>query len=513
MKVLEILKSRIGAISRAGLLSVGLTGGLVALNVYNYVNDKPKALEPQIRSLSQIMASGGELPSEYSGISLSARGVDFATAEEQAKHEGALLAKFDGGEAQVDALGQIDALNVRGSVFHGGEAGLGLNQGAVEVGPNGGSAGGASGADGAGVGDAVAEANQTVINKLADANASLPRASMAKVNASGSSSSYSPYGNAGRVTANAPVAAAKIGPASISGAPTVEGSTLVHTPVSLKGATGSDFVASSRNVRYKGGLDSREGQSLRAIAVQSAKVAATSGKSANMHAQVFMTEDVRGLGTKAVGDEINTGNEGTGSPEDYEGDMNTKENNLGDSFEELDTTEQERNAHRSRLAKNMFLLMLGTIAAGFAINALMKSPDPWSKVGAAVLGAAMVAFIVLYMVDCIQYIQKYDEKQGWAIAGIVMGVLMLASIAVSFFNFSGAEHEALTSTAGEAMGTGGAEAGAAAGTEAAAGGSKFLAGLGKAAMMGGVGMGMEAGLSSGDAVLNPDKGGSGNGKS
>ena len=226
-----------------------------------------------------------------------------------------------------------------------------------------------------------------------------------------------------------------------------------------------------------------------------------------------MTEDVRGLGTKAVGDEINTGNEGTGSLEDYEGDMNTKENNLGESFEELDTTEQERNSHRSRLAKNMFLLMLGTIAAGFATNSLMKSADPWSKVGAAVLGAAMVAFIVLYMVDCIQYIQKYDEKQGWAIAGIVMGVLMLASIAISFINFSGAEQEALTSTAGEAMGTGGAEAGAAAGTEAAAGGSKFLAGLGKAAMMGGVGMAMDAGLSSGDAVLNPDKGGTGNGKS
>lgn len=506
MKVLEILKNRVGAISKAGLLSVSVTVGVMGLNVYNYVTSKPKALEPQIRSLSQIMASGGELPSEYSGISLSARGVDFATAEEQAKHEGALLAKFDGGEAQVDALGQIDALNVRGSVFHGGEAGLGLNQGAVEVGPNGGSAGGASGADGAGVGDAVAEANQTVINKLGDANTSLPRASMAKVNAGGSrSSSYSPYGNTGNTKGVHPVAPTRVGPTSISGAPTTEGTTLVHTPAALRGATGSDFVPSSRNVRYKGGLDSKEGQSLRAIAVQSAKVAATSGKSANMHAHVFMAEDVRGLGTKAVGDELNTGNEGTGSLEDYEGDMNTKENNLGESFEELDTTEQERNAHRSRLAKNMFLLMLGTIAAGFAINSLMKSADPWSKVGAAVLGAAMVAFIVLYMVDCIQYIQKYDEKQGWAIAGIVMGVLMLASIAISFINFSGAEQETLTSTAGEAMGTGGAEA--------AAGGSKFLAGLGKAAMISGVGMAMDAGLSSGDAVLNPDKGGTGNGKS
>lgn len=428
MKVLEILKSRIGAISRAGLLSVGLTGGLVALNVYNYVNDKPKALEPQIRSLSQIMASGGELPSEYSGISLSARGVDFATAEEQAKHEGALLAKFDGGEAQVDALGQIDALNVRGSVFHGGEAGLGLNQGAVEVGPNGGSAGGASGADGAGVGDAVAEANQTVINKLADANASLPRASMAKVNASGSSSSYSPYGNAGRVTANAPVAATKIGPASISGAPTVEGTTLVHTPTSLKGATGSDFVASSRNVRYKGGLDSKEGQSLRAIAVQSAKVAATSGKSANMHAQVFMTEDVRGLGTKAVGDEINTGDTIATPTPDFEKYMNDQENGVATGLGEIDTTEQERKAHRTRLQKQM-LALLATTFVGMMTIATLKNGQPAL---AGIVTALLVGLIGLYIADCAVFIDKYKTEMGWAITGIVAGVVMLAGVALSW---------------------------------------------------------------------------------
>ena len=430
MKVLEILKSRIGVISRAGLLSVGLTGGLVALNVYNYVNDKPKALEPQIRSLSQIMASGGELPSEYSGISLSARGVDFATAEEQAKHEGALLAKFDGGEAQVDALGQIDALNVRGSVFHGGEAGLGLNQGAVEVGPNGGSAGGASGADGAGVVDAVAKANQTVINKLGDANASLPRASMAKVNAGGSSSSYSPYGNAGRVAANAPVAAAKIGPASISGAPTVEGSTLVHTPVSLKGATGSDFVASSRNVRYKGGLNSKEGNSLRAIAVQSAKVAATSGKSANMHAQVFMTEDVKAPGTQATADTFTTTMEGNTiqPPPDPQIDPGEDFDNY---IEEIDTTEQERKNHRDRLAKQMFALMVTTFVAMLTISTT-KDMKPWGMVAAVAVTALMVGLIGLYLADCAVYIDKYKEKMGWAIAGIVMGVIYLAAIACAW---------------------------------------------------------------------------------
>lgn len=434
MKVLEILKSRIGAISRAGLLSVGLTGGLVALNVYNYVNDKPKALEPQIRSLSQIMASGGELPSEYSGISLSARGVDFATAEEQAKHEGALLAKFDGGEAQVDALGQIDALNVRGSVFHGGEAGLGLNQGAVEVGPNGGSAGGASGADGAGVGDAVAEANQTVINKLGDAKASLPRASMAKVNAGGSSSSYSPYGNAGRVVANAPVAAAKIGPSSISGVPTVEGSTLVHTPVSLKGATGSDFVASNRNVRYTGGLNSREGHSLRAIAVQSAKVAALQSKSANLHAQVFMTEDVKGPGTQATADTFTTtmGGDTIQPPPDPQIDPGEDFDNY---IEEIDTTEQEKEAHRTRLIKSLIGLVLTTFMAMIAISCLVKSGGAawWQYLIAAAITAAVLAIVGVFIADAVAYCNKFENVgNGWTWIAASVGLVMAAGLAIAW---------------------------------------------------------------------------------
>ncbi len=432
MKVLEILKNRIGAISRGGLLSVALTSGLVVLNVYNYMTDKPKALDPQIRSLSQIISSGGELPSEYSGISLSASGVNFATAEEQAAHEGAFLAKFDGGEAQVEALDKIDALNVRGSVFRGGEAGLGLNQRAVEVGPNGTSNAGGASANGDGVGDAVAEANKTVINKLSEAKSSLPRASMARVNASGSSSSYSPYGNTGNTNGGPSVPATKVGPASISGAPTIEGTTLVHTPTALRGATGSDFVASSRNVNYRGGgLNSKEGNSLRSIAVQSAKVAATSGKSANMHAQVFMTEDVKGPGTQETADTFTTTMEGNTiqPPPDPQIDPGEDFDNY---INEIDTTEQEKKAHRTRLIKSLISLVVTTFMAMVAIAALTKSP-PWGYVGAAAITALVLALVALFVIDASEYCNKFENVgNGWLwIAGSV-GVVMAAGIALSW---------------------------------------------------------------------------------
>ncbi len=501
MKVLEILRSHVGAISKKALLSTGLAGGMMVLNVYNYVTNKPEALEPKIRSLSQIISSGGELPSEYSGISLSASGVDFATAEEQAAHEGAFLAKFDGGEAQVEALDKIDALNVRGSVFRGGEAGLGFNQGAVEIGPDGASNGGGASANGDGVGDAVAEANKTVINKLSEAKSSLPRASMARVNAGGSSSSYSPYGNTGNTNGGPSVPATKVGPASISGAPTIEGTTLVSAPVNLRGATGSDFVAPSRNFRNRGGgLSSPEAESLKRIATESAE-------DAKLHRQahrVLMAQERTHRGPTMV-DEDFSNNTNSSLGLDDGPTLDDKLKRLGQKTEEINTEEIDRKNHRSRLSKNMFLLILGTIAVGFAINGLMKEP-PWGCVAAAALGVMMVAFIGLYIADCVKYLDKYG-KEDWAIVGIVMGVLMLAAIAVSFFDFS-SQPETLESTAASQMGTEvaatGAEAGAAGAEAAASGGSKLLTGLGNAAMGMGAEKAFEGGLSSGDAVLNGD---------
>ena len=437
MKVLEILKSRIGAISRAGMISVGLAGGMVALNVYNYATDKPEALAPQIRSLSQIMTSGGELPREYSGINLSSRGVDFATAEEQAQYEGDLLAKFDGGDAQVDALDKLDALNVKGSVFSGGEAGLGFNQAAVEVGPNGAGTVGVSGVNGAAVGDAVAAANQTVINKLGEANGSLPRASMAKVNAGGSSSSFSPYGTAGSAAKGGSASrSTAVGPSSISGAPAMEGTTLVHASASLKGATGSDFVAASRNISYRGGgLNSKEGNSLRQIARQSATVAKHAATaSANEHGQVFMAADQRGLGMQAVGDTFDSTESSLGA-EDFEKEMDAKEGALDQALDEIDTTEQEKEAHRSRLKEQLIALIFTTFAAMMAIAALMNAGKVvwWHYVIAAVITAAVGAFIGIFIADAVKYCQTYENVgNGWIWASSVVGALMAGGLAIAW---------------------------------------------------------------------------------
>ena len=87
MKVWNYLKSCTGAISKAGALGLTATLGLVGLNVYNFVMDRPAVEEKAVRSLSQIMASGGDIPAEYTGINISADGVEFATAEEIAKRE------------------------------------------------------------------------------------------------------------------------------------------------------------------------------------------------------------------------------------------------------------------------------------------------------------------------------------------------------------------------------------------------------------------------------------------
>ena len=121
MKVLQILKSRIGNVSKAGLLGVGVTAGLVGLNLYNYATEGPAAQEQKIRSLSQIIASGDSVPAEYSGINISRGQNEFATAEEVSARQGRM---FDGGEGAVAALSGI---SVRGTSLGQGEGGLGFS--------------------------------------------------------------------------------------------------------------------------------------------------------------------------------------------------------------------------------------------------------------------------------------------------------------------------------------------------------------------------------------------------
>ncbi|MBR3604237.1 MAG: hypothetical protein IKL48_06175 [Elusimicrobiaceae bacterium] len=445
MNIRKIWSNRTGAIRKTGLLGAVVLGGWAALGVYNYATDPADSMPEKVKSLSQIIRSGENLPSEYSSIHINNQGANLAFAEEQYPFAKAELAQLDESEEAVSSL-TIDAEQTEGTVFSGGEAGLGLNQGATEIGPNGKDADGASSVNGVGVGDAVSAAHQTVVNKLGEDRGSLPRASMPKVNAEGSSSSFAPYGNVPNSRAEQ-VNSAMLGPQSISTGFEKRKTNLPRL-ASLNENPSAD--SSAKQVRWQGGSNSRAGNSLRGIAVQSAKVAAASSKQANSHSQVFMSEDQRALGMQMLGDSLDTSEWAVGA-EDFENKLNNTERNLNTAIDELDTTEEERKEHRSRLAKNMFFLMAGTVAAGLTINSLMKG-DTTSKVMAFVLGAAMLALIGFYIADCWQYIDKYKEEQGWAIAGIVMGALMVAAIVISYFDFS-KQSDKLASAATDKMGT------------------------------------------------------------
>lgn len=486
MKVFEFLRSRTGAVSKLGMAGMALTVGLVGMNVYNYATDTPAAQERDVRSLSSIMASGGELPSAYSSINVSAGGREFASAEERAAREAGL---FDGGEAAVGALSGLNGISVRGSSLGEGEAGLGMGKNAASaLGPEGKPLTGNVNADGSGVAAAAAEANQTKINKLGESKeGGLQRASMARAAGSnlGSGNSGAFGSSSGsRGAAARSEAQSRIGASSISGA-MPEGTTLVASNAGLRGAASSSFVPGGREARVGHGINSKEGNSLRQIAVDSGKVAANRNRAANEGTNPFMADKKLSGGVNVVGENANT--EGMSSGEDFEGEMNRRERGAAQAIDDIDTTEQERKAHRSRLVKNLFMLMLATIAAGFAINKLMKG-EWWSKLIAFVLGAAMLASIGAFIADASKYVSKYGGD-GWSVVSIVMGILMVGAIVVSFFNFSGAESTKLTTTA--AKGTGG-------GTAAAA---KAGSGFGKSVLQGlqmmGVEQGVQAGLESG----------------
>lgn len=431
MRVLKFLKSRAGAISKAGALGLGLTVGLVGLNVYNYATDTTAAQEKEVRSLSAIMASGGELPAAYSGINVSRGANEFATAEERAAREGTL---FDGGEGAVAALGGIDGVNVRGSALGSGEAGLGMGaNAAAQLGPDGKPLTGNVNADGSAVGAAAADANQTKINKLGEAKeGDLQRASMARAGGSNLGSGGGAAGLAGSSSLRASArgeAERRMGSSSISGA-MPEGSTLVASNSGLLGAASSSLPG-GRESRVGRGINSKEGNSLRQIAVDSSKVAANKNRGANEGTRPFMADTKLSGGVNVVGETANTSVSGAN---DFEGEMNAREKGAAQAIDDIDTTEQERKEHRTRLQKMLFGTLAITIVAMLSIGTLMKaalSGSWWNYVAAAAIAAVALTVIGFFIADASQYISKYGSD-GWSIASIVMGILMVGGIAVSF---------------------------------------------------------------------------------
>lgn len=424
MKILQFLKSRLGAVNISAGKTAGLTvvSGLVLMNIYGYMTDTPAAQQAKVRSLSSIMSSGGQLPSEYASMNFSLGNTQFATAEEVAARQGTL---FDGGEGAVQAL---NSFSIPGYALGSGEAGLGMGANAAsQIGPDGKPVTGNVSADGSVVGAAAAEqANKTKINKLGEAKeGGLKRASMARAGGSNlGSGSNGGFGASSRSSASA--APASLGTTegyALSGA-MPKGSTLLASNSEVRGvASSSSFGAGNAQSRIGSGVNSKEGKSLRDIALASSKVAANKNRSANEGTSPFMAREKLSGGVQVTGEGDLSAFEGSSTTE-FEDDLNAQEGNVDQALTEIDTTEQEKAAHRSRLGKTMIALLFTTLGAMIAISALKKIPV-WGNIAAYALGALMAVAIGLFIADAV----KYGNKYGWDAAawGFTIGGGLLAT--------------------------------------------------------------------------------------
>ncbi len=443
MNIFKFLKSRIGAVSiSAGKMAgVALTAGLVGVNVYNYATSSPAAQEARVRSFSEVLTSGGILP-EDNTMNFALGNVQFASAEERAAQEGTI---FDAGDADVSALqGAMNSFSVRGSALGAGEGGLGMGaNAAVELGPDGKPlTGNAAGTDGAAVGAAAAAAaqgGQTKINKLGEEPAGgLQRASIARASGSnlGSSSAGGFGGNtrssaAGNATAEAAARLRSSSSYALSGA-MPKGSTLIASNGNIRGAAGgaTEFVAGSRFGRSAMGARSQEGESLRDMALASSKVAANANRSANEGTSPFMARERLSGGITVEGENLNEF-QGTADTS-FEDDMNRRERGVAAAADEVDTSEQERKNHRSRLSK-MLIALIPTVFMGMMTIQSMKNSGPWGMVAAIAVTALLAAMIIAFTVDAAKYISKYGSD-GWSIASLVGSAVMAAGLVLAWIN-------------------------------------------------------------------------------
>lgn len=443
MNIFKFLKSRIGAVSiSAGKMAgVALTAGLVGVNVYNYATSSPAAQEARVRSFSEVLTSGGILP-EDNTMNFALGNVQFASAEERAAQEGTI---FDAGDADVSALqGAMNSFSVRGSALGAGEGGLGMGaNAAVELGPDGKPlTGNAAGTDGAAVGAAAAAAaqgGQTKINKLGEEPAGgLQRASIARASGSnlGSSSAGGFGGNtrssaAGNATAEAAARLRSSSSYALSGA-MPKGSTLIASNGNIRGAAGgaTEFVAGSRFGRSAMGARSQEGESLRDMALASSKVAANANRSANEGTSPFMARERLSGGITVEGENLNEF-QGTADTS-FEDDMNRRERGVAAAADEVDTSEQERKNHRSRLSK-MLIALIPTVFMGMMTIQSLKGSGPWGMVAAIAVTALLAAMIIAFTVDAAKYISKYGAD-GWSVASLIGSAVMAAGLVLAWIN-------------------------------------------------------------------------------
>lgn len=437
MNIFKFLTARTGAVNKAGLAGVVLAGGLAVYNLTGYMADTPAAQEGEIRSLAQVMSSGGQMPSEYSGINISRGGAEFASAADISAQNDRM---FDGGEGSINAMSSaLDGISARRSALSAGEDGLGMGaNGAVRRDGQAAATGGVSVPGEKGMREGLRQANEEAAGKDgASGGPVLQRASMAKVNGGGGTGGNGGFGapsrsNGGSASAVSAERSSRAGDfGGFSGA-MPEGSTLVASNSTLRGATStsSSFRPGNMNAHIGRGRFSEEGKDLRRIAVSSAKVAANASRSDNEAAQVFMGGERLAGGVQALGENMET--LGTGATADFVDEMDVSTDNFNFAMDEMDYTEQEKQALRTKLAKNLVSLLFATATAMIAISRL-KDNWPWGGAIALAVTAATLVPIGLFIKDAITYIDKYD---GWTIGIIftVFGAAFIAGLALAWFS-------------------------------------------------------------------------------
>ena len=180
------------------------------------------------------------------------------------------------------------------------------------------------------------------------------------------------------------------------------------------------------------GARSREGESLRDMALASSKVAANANRSANEGTSPFMARERLSGGITVEGENLNEF-QGTADTS-FEDDMNRRERGVTAAADEADTSEQERKNHRTRLSK-MLIALIPTVFMGMMTIQATKDNVPWGLIAAIAVTAILAAVITAFTVDAANYIAKYGKNEdGWAIASIVGSVVLVSGLVLAWIN-------------------------------------------------------------------------------
>lgn len=439
MNVLKFLQDKAGKVvfGAAQLGGTVAAAGLLSYAVMGVMGPSTNpAQNERIRSITSI--SDVRAPRE-SAIYVSGGGI--ASAQERAAIEG-----YGGGSPAVAYRGaggsrargtdydyveeRAGNISLTAAVTSSTE-GLGIGKNAAQevgvspAGPLAAATQGRAAANNAGQAAGQAAANASSGNKLA--SATMARSSGGQGRSYGGT--YAP-GSGSSVGTRASAAGSErpntINP-SFSGTMPGGSTTLIS-----KATFGSQAVGGSRSGEVaSGGRGAKERGELADIRKRSAQAAANENRSANEGARAFLANNKNSGGiTTEDGSVMELGG---GTSADFETPYMAQTKAANQSMEDVENNEIKREQHRTRIMRNMFALLGLTVVGMFAISSLMKG-GLWSKIGAIAIGAALAVAIGFFIADATKYKNLYNNQGGFGIGGIIVGSVMLAMVAASFFS-------------------------------------------------------------------------------